>query len=109
MKRSREDILAGGIGTKQVDVPVAHPEQVCFRRNEAEKFVFRPFNKKLDVTTLVFIDCLDPAEIGLDRPLTLDGVKKRPDRTAILVTEHRYIGRTIHIVLVTTGDRWIIG
>ena len=109
VKCPREDILAAGIGAKQVDTPIRNAEQMGFCRDEAKKLVFRARNEKLHVTALILIDCLDPAEIGLDRPLALDGMEEGPDRTAIFVAEHRHIGCAVQIILVTTGHCWVVG
>ena len=109
MQGPREDILARGIGAKQMDVTVTYAEQVCFCRDEAKQLVIRAFHEELHITALVLIDLLDPAEIGLDRALTFNCVEEGSERTAILVTEHGDIRRPVHIVLVPSGDSWVIG
>ena len=123
MQGPPENVLAAGIGSKDVDTTFIDPEQV---RGEGyagypevqrlarqidiklEVGILPPVDEKIDVTPLLGINLRHPAEIGLDRPGPLQSVQEGARRTAIMVAEHRDLRRPVLVVLVPPGDGRVI-
>ena len=77
MEGSRKDILAGRVGTEQVDLALIDAEQMGVERH-TEQFVFVTLRKKHHVAALVAVDLAHPAEVGFDGTASFVGINKRP-------------------------------
>ena len=84
MQRAAKDILAAGIGSKQMNAAFGDPKQMSFKCQgfnidikqgtgqipfDVYQAVSPALDEKFDITPLGAIHCCDPAEICLNRAL----------------------------------------